>query len=205
MPNGALYIVRHGSTALNSPEDERIRGWADVPLSSEGVLEARHAARAVQPYVPTQLLTSDLRRAHDTARIMSVTLALTPSPTRQLRPWHLGIFTGQPIAEVKDAIHQYMTEKKTQVPMGGESFAAFLQRWKAELHRLLDLVHRTDQPIVIVTHARNLYALEPILFGEAMPVKGPPHPGAVVLLAGKKGDIRGRILHEGRAAIGMVS
>ena len=29
--SGSLYIVRHGDTTLNDPNNEYLRGWSDIP------------------------------------------------------------------------------------------------------------------------------------------------------------------------------
>src|SRR5439155_12434079 len=97
---GALYLIRHGQTPLNSLDDERLRGWLDVGLAAGGIVAARRASRVLQPLRPARLFTSDLTRAHDTARIMSVVLGLPVEPTRNLRPWHVGAFAGEPVSIV---------------------------------------------------------------------------------------------------------
>lgn len=198
MQDGALYLVRHGATAHNATGDERLRGWADLPLATPGVIAARHAARALAPLGATRLYSSDLRRALDTAKIMSVTLGLTPLRTRELRPWDLGDLTGQRIAEVLPQLEAYTSTKRT-VPLPGasESFAAFLSRINATIVKLLQLARRTGEGVIAVTHARTLYALEELLFGHDIPVKGPPHPGAVVRLAGPQGAVSMTLLYAG--------
>jgi hypothetical protein len=50
-----------------------------------------------------------------------------------------------------------------------------------------------------VTHARNLYALQELLFHEDIPVKGPPNPGAVLKLDGAWGKVRLRTFVPGDA------
>lgn len=187
----SLFLMRHGSTAWNAetPGAEKLRGWHDIGLATPGMVIARSAARALQPTGLRKLYTSDLTRAHDTARIMSVTLGLTVNPTRALRPWNLGSFAGQEITQVADQLAAYTNGKRNVSVPQGESFNHFLARWTDELRALLHEVQTTDQHILAVTHARNLYALEEILFREPIPVKGPPHPGAVLQLDGDWGGV----------------
>jgi len=188
--NGALLLLRHGSTSHNvDPSGERLRGRLNISLGASGIVGARRAARFLHAYGPTRLFTSDLPRAQQTAKIMSVSLALTVEPTPGLGPWDIGQYAGKPVAEVKDELSDYMNGRSTEPVPGGESFRAFLQRWKKELLRLLALMRKLDQPIVAVTHARNLYSLQSLIFGEDIPVKGPPHPSAVVRLAGNQGEV----------------
>src|SRR5437660_11742553 len=171
---GALYLIRHGQTPLHSLDDERLRGWLDVGLAAGGIVAARRASRVLQPLRPARLFTSDLTRAHDTARIMSVVLGLPVEPTRNLRPWHVGAFAGEPVALAGPKLEAYMTTRSTGAPPQGEPFRTFLQRWRTELKRLLALRRNVDEPVVAVTHARNVCRLSRLLCGEEIPVKGPP-------------------------------
>jgi broad specificity phosphatase PhoE len=191
----AVYIVRHGQTAHNNPSAEAIRGWLDLPLVNSGMQSAHRAAQFLRDKSLTHLYTSDLRRAHDTAKIMTPILGLAPDPQFDLRPWHVGDFAGQPVQDVADQLGQYMGPKADQAPPGGESFKTFYQRWQAFLLYLLAKTKQTGENIAAVTHARNLYALQPMLMGADMPVMGPPLPGAVVLVDGT--PAKSAILHHG--------
>ena len=204
MPNGALYLLRHGSTSHNfHPAGERLRGRLNIDLAASGIVAARRAARFLEPYQPTHLFTSDLPRAQQTAKIMSPVLQLTVEPRRDLGPWDVGVFAGQAVSVVKDELAAYMNGRSTEAVPGGESFRTFLQRWKGELLRLLTLMRKLEEPIVAVTHARNLYALQSLIFGEDIPVKGPPNPGAVVRLAGERGSVTVATIFAGEAQGGM--
>ena len=195
----SLLLVRHGSTAYNAetPGLERLRGWLDVPLATEGILAARRAARALAGRSVARIFTSDLKRASDTARIMSVTLGASVDFVRELRPWHVGDFAGQAVEAVADRLHTYTNGKRAVAPPNGESFNAFLARWRTFLKKLLKLSTKTNGDIVAVTHARNLYALQELLFGDEIPVKGAPHPCAVLQLLGDWGDVHLSTIHRG--------
>lgn len=71
-----LYLVRHGWTAWHS--EERIAGWADVPLDQRGQAEAdatgRWLARCCRGR-PLALVTSPVLRARQTAEAIAVTFA----------------------------------------------------------------------------------------------------------------------------------
>lgn len=195
----ALLLVRHGSTSWNqdTPGLERLRGWADVPLATEGLLAARRAARALAGRSIARIFTSDLKRAYDTARIMSVTLGAGVDPVRDLRPWHVGDFSGMVVDQVAEKLRAFTNGQRAAAPPNGESFNAFLARWRMFLKKLLKLAAKTEGDIVAVTHARNLYALQELLFGDDIPVKGPPNPCAVLLLHGDWGDVHMSTIHRG--------
>ena len=195
----ALLLVRHGSTSFNAdtPGLERLRGWLDIPLATEGMLSARRAARALAGRSVARMFTSDLKRAYDTARIMSVTLGTAVDPVRDLRPWHVGDLSGMVVDQVAEKLHAFTNGKRSETPPNGESFNAFLARWRTFLKKLLKLAAKTEGDIAAVTHARNLYALEELLFQEEIPVKGPPNPCAVLLLQGEWGDVHMSTIHRG--------
>lgn len=196
---GALYLVRHGATSFNAetPGAEKLRGWLDIGLATAGVVIARSAARALQQVPFAKLYTSDLKRAHDTARIMSVTLGVRVDATKALRPWNLGQLAGQEIGVVKDQLTSLTNGKRNVPAPGGETFNHFLARWTDELRSLLHEAAMAKDNVLAVTHARNLYALEEILFRSPIPVKGPPHPGAVLKLDGDWGDVVANLVFAG--------
>ena len=82
-----LILLRHGRTTWNV--EGRFQGWADIPLDEEGRAQARRAAADVagllsadratgggtgRPDRPAVVLTSDLRRARDTAAPVAAAL-----------------------------------------------------------------------------------------------------------------------------------
>lgn len=98
-----------------------------------------------------------------------------------------------------------MNGRSTEKVPGGESFRTFLQRWKTELLSLLTKMRKLDQNIVAITHARNLYALQLLIFGEDMPIKGPPLPSAVLRLAGEPGAVTVATIFAGESDAGGFS
>lgn len=64
-----LYIVRHGTTALNEPN--RYRGRRDIPLDAVGYRDAVDAAHRLSRTGLAAVYTGPLRRTVDTARIIA--------------------------------------------------------------------------------------------------------------------------------------
>lgn len=93
-----LYITRHGKTILNTTN--RVQGWADAPLTPQGVEVAEFLAKGLKAegvdFVAAY--SSDLGRARQTARIVldvkgQGSLPLTEVP--QLRETNFGSYEGE--------------------------------------------------------------------------------------------------------------
>lgn len=59
-----LVLIRHGQSIWNL--ENRFTGWADVPLSSEGIKQARKAGELLKKYTFPITFTSELLRAQET-------------------------------------------------------------------------------------------------------------------------------------------
>lgn len=126
-----LCIVRHGETKLNNDKDtsqDRIRGWADVPLTEQGRKEAKLAAGKLKKHNIKVIICSDLSRAHETAKIIGKILGIKPIPSKKLRPWDLGNLTGTSTKKALPSIAKYVRETPTKKVPDGESFENFSDR-----------------------------------------------------------------------------
>jgi probable phosphoglycerate mutase len=95
-----LIIWRHGNTDWNA--SDRVQGHADVPLNDLGRQQAAAAAPLLAALHPDAIVSSDLRRAADTAAALA---ALTGLPVRtdpRLRERYYGHWQGLTIAEVAE-------------------------------------------------------------------------------------------------------
>ena len=63
-----LYILRHGETDLNV--QGRLQGWLDAPLNENGVRAAAETGRALREIRFDRAISSPLRRALETARLI---------------------------------------------------------------------------------------------------------------------------------------
>lgn len=149
-----LVVIRHGATKLNKESDERIRGHKDVPLSSEGVKQAHIAGRKLKKAGIDGIISSDLSRAADTAKIVSKhTGAPLIKVTRGLRPWHMGAMTGQEVKKILPVMQDFIKNHPDVKVPEGESFNTFKRRFLKEIMAI-----RAKYPkhkIAVVTHHRG--------------------------------------------------
>jgi broad specificity phosphatase PhoE len=96
-----LLIWRHGQTEWNA--SQRIQGHTDVALDDVGRLQAATAARVLATYRPDLIVSSDLRRAADTAATLAAETGLPVHYDPRLREQYFGTWQGMTSAEVAAA------------------------------------------------------------------------------------------------------
>lgn len=92
-----FWLIRHGETEWNA--NKRLQGWLDIPLSGEGIQQAEHLKAFLQSPSFTAsidaVVSSDLSRAAETARIAASHLPHTIQTDSALRERCYGIYQGQ--------------------------------------------------------------------------------------------------------------
>ncbi len=192
---GKLILVRHGHTPLNGDnQNERLRSWLDIPLDQQGLDEALKIAQSLASLPVSTIVSSDLRRAYQTAETIRALTGATLETTEALRPWNLGIFAGQLISEVVPFLDMLNHSPDLMAP-NGESYRQFYDRYSRCLMELLNRAEETPGYTVAVTHVRNFLALKSVLTHgslDRIPVQGGPCTGALRFIerAGDKWLIR---------------
>lgn len=139
-----LYLVRHGRTVLNV--SGRLRGRVDEPLDGEGEAQAEALGARFTGVTIGHLVTSPLRRAHQTAdaiaRATATVAALDIDESFSDRDW--GPWTGTSEATVRDKFGS------VDAAPGVEPADALTSRVTTAA---LELVNRgPDLPVLIVAH-----------------------------------------------------
>ena len=101
-PLRRVLLLRHGRTAWNA--QERFQGQTDVDLDDVGRAQASHAARLLARLRPDVLVSSDLRRALDTAGALAKLTGLPVETDARLRETYAGTWQGMTSDEI-DAAH----------------------------------------------------------------------------------------------------
>lgn len=167
MKDRGLIMLRHGETTYNATR--RMQGQLDTELSERGLNQAVDVAHRLGHLRVSRLLSSDLRRASETARVIGERLELGVEIDPRLRETHLGIWQGQTHAQV-DATYPgkraAWRNSPGWAPPEGESRLDVAARARPVIDELL--AEHTDWPgtwVVIVAHGGAISALTSNLLG----------------------------------------
>jgi probable phosphoglycerate mutase len=167
-----VYLVRHGETTWNAAG--RLQGWAASSLSGRGREQARAAGQRLAEAGVDRLVTSDLARAEETARLIEQS-GVDASRAAQAvwRERDIGDYQGldrETIAERHPAFERGQSITVVDEVPGGESLATFRQRVTAGWESLRgDLDGET---VALVTHGGPLRAVVAAVTGQALSVLG---------------------------------
>ncbi|MFN7836221.1 MAG: histidine phosphatase family protein [Burkholderiaceae bacterium] len=146
--------VRHGETDWNLVK--RYQGQLDIPLNAHGRRQADLLARRLADgtFRPAAIYSSDLSRAHETAKAIALALQQPCVCDEALRERHFGCFAGCVAAEmlVSDPIAASgLLTRSTEAELpGGESLGRFHARIVAVLAKLVE--RHLGQTILVVSH-----------------------------------------------------
>jgi broad specificity phosphatase PhoE len=150
-----LVLLRHGQTDYNV--GGRMQGHLDSMLTETGVEQAASVAPEIARLVPDRLISSDLKRAVDTADLVSAACGLPVKYDARLRETHLGEWQGRTVAEIEDgwpgAIATWRSDPGW-APPGGESRIEVVRR-SLPVVEVLDEEFATGDPdttVVLVAH-----------------------------------------------------
>ena len=154
-----ILLIRHGETVWNL--QRRMQGQQDSPLTPLGLQQARQVARRLRAVPHAALYTSDLGRAHQTARCIADETKHEIVSEPGLRERSFGIFEGLTNAELEvrhPDLHALFEKRDPHFTMpGGESAAQFHARC---LGTLQSIAERHDgETVAVVTHGLVLDAL----------------------------------------------
>jgi probable phosphoglycerate mutase len=178
-----LVLLRHGQTEYNA--GSRMQGQLDTDLSDLGRNQAVAAAEVLAKRQPLLIVSSDLRRALDTAMALSERAGLPVSVDTRLRETHLGDWQGMTHLEVDAAApgaRLAWRDDARWAPHGGESRVDVAAR---SMPLVADLVagqaewgvDEPDRPVVLVAHGGLIAALTAALLG--LPVDNWPILGGM--------------------------
>jgi probable phosphoglycerate mutase len=192
-----LVMLRHGQTHFNL--GSRMQGQLDTELSELGHSQAIAAAEALGKLQPLLIVSSDLRRAYDTAIKLGERTGLKVWVDDRLRETHLGDWQGMTHTQIDSeapGARLAWREDATWAPRGGESRLDVAAR---SLPLIGELVgdpewggpNHPDRPVVLVAHGGLIAALSAALLElptANWPVLGGMGNASWVQLSGRSDD-----------------
>jgi probable phosphoglycerate mutase len=169
-----LVLVRHGETTWN--REGRFQGHIDIPLNDAGRAQARALRQRLGTAehahlfdaARTAVVTSDLKRAHETAEIVFGGAGRTLHVRRELREFCYGVFEGLTRAEIDLRFPGAMASWSRGDPElaieGGESRATVYARTHAAVRAFLTEVEHPH--VVVVAHGGVLRQLLAACFAD---------------------------------------
>lgn len=160
-----LVMLRHGQTEFNA--GSRMQGQLDTDLSDLGRAQAVAAAEVLAKRQPLLIVSSDLRRAHETALTLGEHSGFPVQVDTRLRETHLGDWQGMTHSDVDASwpgARLAWRDDATLAPHGGESRIDVADR---SLPLVAELVagqpewgaDEPDRPVVLVAHGGLIAAL----------------------------------------------
>lgn len=161
-----IYVLRHGTTPLN--KQKKVNGQVDEPLAPEGIEETK-AAISLIPSPVTQIYTSSLLRAKQTAEILSKELHLPVSVHDELAEIHMGSLAGKSWEEMEDGLHLKKKHRTVQFDyrsFGGESVEDVKKRLIPFLKKIQN--NHQDHEALIITHGGMIRLINLLANGKAI-------------------------------------
>jgi probable phosphoglycerate mutase len=159
-----VLLWRHGRTAWNV--EHRFQGQADPPLDEVGRAQSATAAPLLAAFSPVAIVSSDLRRASQTAQPLAELLDLPVALDARLRERSLGHWEGLTREEVRRRHPQefaHWLAGREDCQLDSEPRSALGDRAVAALSATV------GETVVLVTHSATAIALTGRLLGLSVP------------------------------------
>jgi glucosyl-3-phosphoglycerate phosphatase len=160
-----LVIWRHGQTDWNV--QGRFQGHTDIPLNSIGEYQVKHAAQTLLSLKPTQIISSDLTRAKQTATALANLTELPLKTYPQLRETDGGNWEGKTDSENKEqdpnTWARWVAGEDLKAGEIGESRSDVAKRVRSLLDPAIENLRRIETEeeavLVVVTHGGTARAI----------------------------------------------
>jgi probable phosphoglycerate mutase len=151
-----IFLIRHGQTDYG--KKQLTTGQVNVPLNDNGKEEARATAQFLKDKNITQIFSSSLSRASETAHIIASELNLSVVEYDELMEHTSGKLDGVPMTEFFETLKRVGDFEEMIVQAGGEPRDVFLKRiWTKFLE--ISTENEDKGNLVIVSHGVVLRTL----------------------------------------------
>jgi probable phosphoglycerate mutase len=164
-----LYFVRHGESEANTLGMFSNRGYK-YGLTENGKAQAMRLAQNLKNTAISRMFSSPLRRAVETAEILSKTLGVTYKVTDALREYDCGVLEEQAYSEANWAIYNEVLSAWVSHGQwdrsieGGESFRDMKERFAPFVERLSRTYQHNPENLLLVGHGGLYRCMLPPVF-----------------------------------------
>src|SRR4030042_2893755 len=155
-----LFLIRHGQTLWN--EEGRYQGDRDIGLTGLGIRQAKLAAKYLSKVNLSNIYSSPLKRALDTANIVGKGRNLKPVIRENLKEIYFGKWEGMKFSEINKEFHDdyqnWLKDPYNNSPTGGESFKKVQERAVAEIDNILN-ENEDKSSVAVITHGGIILSL----------------------------------------------
>ncbi|MDY5482916.1 MAG: histidine phosphatase family protein [Clostridium sp.] len=134
-----LYLIRHGQTDWNI--EGKIQGKTDIPLNQTGLHQAKLLAKGMRSRQITEVYTSPLLRARQTAEILAEEKGLPVQEIPELREVDFGLWEGRTWEEIEaeypEDFHRWEENPALGMPTGGETIDCCRERCRRAAEKIL--------------------------------------------------------------------
>lgn len=157
-----LYIIRHGETVWNT--EGRLQGHVDKELNENGIRLARLTAEKIRDIPFDLVISSPLKRALQTARIVTEGREIPILTDERIEEISFGEWEGLSCSkdhyELPNEFRMFFADPYNyQPPKGGESIAQLMERTRQFYEELCDNADYADKNILIAAHGCSSRAL----------------------------------------------
>lgn len=141
-----IYLMRHGQD-----DETYVGGWSDVSLIPEGIEEVKESALWIKEKLDIKkIMCSDVKRAEDSASIVSEILGIPYELNPCLREQNKGLLNGIPKVEAYNNYPGYTDREITTETIfpEGESLRDLYARMKKYIEEILAMQDDT----LLITH-----------------------------------------------------
>ena len=162
-PQNFYFLLRHGETPYQLKKEKIHYPWPEsspILLTERGKKQIEILAKKLKQEKLDLIFSSDISRAHQTAKIIAQELGLKVNLDLRLRDINYGIYHGRPR---KEFCQNFPDEEKRfyKAPKNGES-------WSDCKKRVSDFIEEIDKKyqgkkILIIAHGDPLWLLEGVI------------------------------------------
>jgi alpha-ribazole phosphatase/probable phosphoglycerate mutase len=155
-----LFLIRHGQTRWNV--EGRYQGDKDIELNHTGIKQAKLASKYLSRVEFSNIYSSPLTRAMETARIINGRRGLDIKVIEDLKEMHFGKWEGMKFGKINSKYHhdyqKWLDDPYNNSPTGGESFKQLSGRTVSAVNGIV-AGNSDGSSVAVVSHGGVILSL----------------------------------------------